>query len=149
MGPGTWAHLFDNGWSNITNISVAVSCGANALLQGNAFESARDALYINDNGAPTWTFCETGYFGVAYAPFDVANDEQNLLDANSTLSLNGQSTGGAGLSLPVRQSGDTFRITVPASPTGGSAASYDYELDADPANVAASVKAGCGVGQLF
>ena len=149
FGPGTWAHLFNNTWSNITNISVAASCGAAALLQGNAFESARDAIYINDNGAPTWSFCPIGTFGVVYAPIDAVSDEQNLLDANSPLSLNGQNTDGTGLSLPVRQSGDSFRISVPASPTGGSAASYDYDLEANPASVSAAVKAGCGVGQLF
>ncbi len=149
LGPGTWVHLFNNAWSDITNTSVSVTCGAVALLQGNAFESARDALYISDSGAPTWSFCQTGYFGAVYAPFDVANDEQNLLDPNSTLSLNGQTTDGTGLSLPARQNGDTFRISVPALPADGSAASYDYELEANPADVSALVKAGCGVGQLF
>jgi pectate lyase len=149
FGPGTWGHLFNNTWTNITNISVAVSCDAAALLQGNAFESARDAIYINDNGAPTWSFCPLGTFGVVYAPTDTVSDEQNLLDVNSPLSLNGQSIDGTGLSLPVRQNGDRFRISVPASPTGGTAASYDYDLDANPAGVSAVVKAGCGVGQLF
>ncbi len=149
LGPGTWAHVFNNAWTNISNISVAVSCGASALLQGNAFENARDSIYISDNGAPTWTFCQTGFFGVVYAPLDTVNDEQNLIDSNSSPSLNGQPTSGAGLDLPVRQNGDTFRISVPASPTGGSAASYDYELEPNPADVSAIVKAGCGVGQLF
>ncbi len=149
FGPGTWGHLYDNTWTNITSISVAVSCAAAALLQGNVFENAHGALYVNDNGAPTWTYCQTGLFGQVFAPSASESDEQNLFDANSPLTLNGQTTDGAGLSLPVKQSGTAYRINVPASALGEPAASYDYELDPAPGNASASVKAGSGTGHIF
>jgi pectate lyase len=149
LGPGTWGHLFNNAWTDITNTSVAVTCAAIALLEGNAFESARDAVYISDSGAPTWSFCQTGLFGQTYAPTAANSYEQNLFDSASSLSLNGQATDGNGLSLPVQLAGTTYLVNVPAPPLGGSATSYQYDLEASPADVSAIVKSGAGIGHLF
>jgi pectate lyase len=149
IGPGMWAHLFNNVWSNVSSISVGVTCGAVAILEGNTFENARDAVYLTDSGAPTWAFCQAGLFGDAYLPTASADEEQNLLDSNSPLSLNGQEIDGTGLSLPSKRNGHTFRITVPASPLGDAAASYDYELEATPTSLPTLVKASTGIGHLF
>ncbi len=150
VGPGTWAHLFNNVWSNVSSISVSVTCGATAILQGNTFENARDALYIADSGAPTWAFCQTGLFGRAYLPTSTADDEQNLLDANSPLSLNGQTIDGSAAQAPLKLSAHHYRAAVPASPLGDTpAATYDYDLNSSQAAVSAAVKASAGIGHLF
>jgi len=149
LGPGTWAHIFNNTWSNVTSVSVGVTCGATALLEGNSFDNARDSVYISDSGAPTWAFCQAGLFGRAFAPSALADDQQNLIDANSAMSLNGQPVDGSNIQLPSRLSGHAFQAQVPASALGDPAATYEYSLEAMPSGVSEKLKVTAGAGHLF
>jgi pectate lyase len=148
LGPGTWAHFYNNLWSNIDGRGLAVSCGAVALAQGNVFRGAHNALYNSDSGVPTWQFCSAGYFGTLYAPLDTGVDETNLFDETSTMNLGGQPVTGTGAVVPKRVAGSEFELTVPVA-AGTRNESYRVTLASDPASVAASVQAAAGVGQLF
>ena len=147
LGPGTWAHFFNNLWSDIDGRGLAVSCGAVALAQGNVFQTTHNALYNSDSGTPTWQFCATGYYGGLYAP-TAGGDEGNLLDATSTMNLGGQPTTGAGLSLPKRLTSGEFEVSAPVA-TGTRSETYRFTLAPDPAAIAAEVQAEAGVGHLF
>ncbi len=96
FGPGTWAHLYNNLWTDIDGRGLAVSCGAIAIAQGNVFQSAHNALYNSDSGPPDWQFCAAGFFGILYAPTGSAGAETNSLDAVSSMNLGGQPATGAG-----------------------------------------------------
>ncbi len=146
FGPETWAHLFNNLWTSVDR-GVEVGCGARGLLQGNAFETTPDAVNVNDSGAGSWSFCAAGYFGLLYAPTGTGGEEDNLLDSQSVLSLNGQPADGTGMSVPTRTTGNQFSVSVPVGSSG--AESYAFELVESPGEVAAEVRASAGVGKLF
>ncbi len=150
FGPYTWVHMFDNYFSTITYYGVSALCGASTLLEGNAFSKVVWAIYNNDGGAPTYSYCHTGYFGNVYAPLNDATfgARNNLLDAASTTNLGGQTTFSAAVAVPTLVSGLTYKVTVPAAP-GFAATSYTYTLDANPSTLATAVPAGAGVGHLF
>lgn len=148
FGPGTWAHLFNNLWSNIDGTSVSVACGAATLMQGNAFESAATALDNSDDGLPVWKFCADGLYGKAYAPLQAGNDEDNLLDTSSTLDVSDQPLNGPGLTLPARISGHRFTITAPTG-SGTRSEQYDVTLAAAADGVSTLVQASAGAGYLF
>ena len=150
FGPYTWVHMFNNYTSTITYYGVAALCGASTLLEGNAFSKVVWAIYNNDGGAPTYSYCHTGYFGNVYAPLNDATfgARNNLLDAASTTNLGGQTTFSPAVAVPTLVSGLIYRVTVPAAP-GFAATSYAYTLDASPSTVATTVPAGAGVGHLF
>ncbi len=150
FGPYTWVHLFDNYFSTITYYGVSALCGASTLLEGNSFSKVTWAIYNNDGGAPTYSYCHTGYFGNVYAPLNDSSygARNNLLDSTSTTNLGGQTTLSSAVAVPTLVSGLTYKVAVPAAP-GFAATSYTYTLDASPAAVATSVPAGAGVGHLF
>jgi pectate lyase len=150
FGPFTWVHMFDNYLSTITYYGVSALCGASTLLEGNAFSKVSWAIYNNDGGAPTYSYCHTGYFGNVYAPLNDATygARNNLLDTASTTNLGGQTTFSSAVAVPTLVSGLTYKVTVPAAP-GFAATSYTYTLDANPSTVATTVPAGAGVGHLF
>lgn len=147
-GPETWAHVFNNYWSDINYSGLAAACAGAALMQGNAFESATSALSINDNGADSVSYCAANPWGRVYAPMNTGTDEDNLFDSKSTLTLHGQPTDGTGITKPVRRSGHTFALTAPTK-SGTTSEAYEVTLMADPASVAADVKTKAGVGTLF
>ena len=148
FGPGTWGHAFNNLWTDIEKTGLSVSCGAVGLAQGNVFQRTHEALRVDDAGPPTWLFCAAGMFGQLYAPMGSGNDEENLVDGNSTLSLDAQPTSGVGLVLPTRIAGDEFELTVPVQ-LGASSATYRVTLASNPTDVPAQVRAQAGVGHLF
>lgn len=150
FGPYTWVHLFDNYFSTITYYGVSALCGASTLLEGNSFSKVVWAIYNNDGGAPTYSYCHAGYFGNVYAPLNDSTygARNNLLDAASTTNLGGQTTFSSAVAVPTLVSGLTYRVTVPAAP-GFAATSYTYTLDANPSAIAGTVPAGAGVGHLF
>jgi pectate lyase len=148
FGPGTWAHVFNNYWSDIDHAGLSVACGALALAQGNVFENTISALYNDDDGVSSWKFCKTGLFGTLYAPLADGGDERNLIDPGSTLNLHEQPTDGAGLMLPVRQAGHRFRLMVLGT-QGRATESYEVTLEAEPSAVAGVVRANAGSGRLF
>ncbi|MGC4089640.1 MAG: hypothetical protein QM756_17480 [Polyangiaceae bacterium] len=148
FGPGSWAHFFNNYYSDIDGSGASVACGASALLQGNVFESSIGALYNGDEGAPTWKFCATGKYGQQYAPMGGTSDQDNLVDAASSLNLHGQPTDGAALVRPIALGSHRYTISAPASLTA-SAATYEVTLAAATNTVAADVKASAGAGRLF
>ncbi len=149
FGPETWAHVFNNSWSDISYAGLAVACDASVIMQGNSFESTNSLLSINDNGADATDspYCAAKPWGKAYAPMKTGTDEDNLYDDASTLTLHSQPTDGTGITKPSRVSGHRFRLTVPTDP--GATETYEVTLNADPATVAAQVKAGAGAGNLF
>lgn len=147
FGPEAWGHVFNNLWTNISGAGLAVACGATGVAQGNVFQSATSALYNNADGVSTWSFCSADLYGKLYAPMDTGDDEDNLLDATSTLNLHEQPTDGTAMTAPVRKSGNQFSVTVPLSTT--ETASYLYTLQAAPSDVPLFVKANAGVGKLF
>ncbi|MGC4086530.1 MAG: hypothetical protein QM756_01275 [Polyangiaceae bacterium] len=110
------------------------------------FQSAHNALYNSDSGAPTWKFCATGYFGVLYAP-TATGVEANQVDANSSINLGGQTATGEGLALPAHVSGNEYEVRVPISTSSSQA--YRVTLDSDAAAATAAVQAEAGVGHLF
>lgn len=126
FGPGTWMHLYNNLWNDIDGRGLELSCGAAVIAQGNAIQSAHNALYDSDSGVPTWQFCATGYYG----------------------SLGGQPTTGGGLALPLSVGGTDVELTVPVA-SGTATATYRVTLAAAPSAVAADVQAHAGVGRLF
>jgi pectate lyase len=148
FGPGTWAHVFNNYWSDIDHAALSVACGAVGVAQGNVFENTISAFNNADDGVSTWKFCSIGLFGKLYAPLAARSDEQNLLDARSTLSLHDQPTDGAGIALPARLAGHRFELLVPGT-FGRASQSYEFSLEPDPATVATLVRANAGVGRLF
>ena len=150
FGPYTWVHLFDNYVSTITYYGVSALCGASTLLEGNAFSKVAWAIYNNDGGAPTYSYCHAGYFGNVYAALNDSSygARNNLLDSASTTNLGGQTTFSSAVAVPTLVSGLTYKVTVPAAP-GFAATSYTYTLDASPSAIPTSVPAGAGVGHLF
>lgn len=148
FGPDSWAHVFNNLWSDVSQQGLASLCGATAISQGNAFESTTAALTSSNSGVGTYPFCTTESYGKLYAPMNVSTDENNLLDSASTLSLASQPTDGSNLTKPVRRSGHVFAVTAPTK-SGTSTETYEVALIADPATVAAQVKAAAGAGKLF
>ncbi len=148
FGPGSWAHLFNNYWSDIGHSGLSVACGAAGLAQGNVFENVTSALYNQDDGVSSWKFCHEDLFGKLYAPLAGGGDEQNLIDARSSLNLHDQPTDGPGLILPLRQSGHRFQLLVPGG-IGRVSQSYEVTLEADPSAVPNLVRAAAGSGRLF
>jgi pectate lyase len=148
FGPGTWAHLYNNLWTDIDGRGLAVSCGATAIAQGNVFQAAHNALYNSDSGPPDWQFCAAGFFGNLYAPTGAAGVETNSLDAASSMSLMGQPTTGVGVALPESLSGTDYEITVPVD-SGTDTQTYRVTLAPDPSTIATDVPATAGVGHLF
>lgn len=146
FGPGTWAHLYNNLWTDIDGRGLAVSCGAAGIAQGNVFQSSHNGLYNSDSGLPDWQFCATGFFGTLYAPEEDAGAEANLLDAASSQNLGGQPTSGEGLTPPRLLAEQDYELTVPI---GASTQSYRVTLADDPSTVADTVPMTAGVGRLF
>lgn len=146
MGPETWAHVFNNYWTDVNYAGLAAACSAVALLQGNTFESTNSAISINDNGVDS-TLCASSPWGRVYAPMNTGTDEDNVLDSSSTVTLHNQPTDGTGLMNPSRVSGHRFNLTVPTDP--GSTETYEITLQADPMTIAEQVKATAGAGNLF
>lgn len=148
FGPGTWAHLYNNLWTDVDGRGLAVSCGAVAIAQGNIFQSAHNALYNSDTGLPDWQFCATGFFGILYAPTAAGSAETNSLDAASSMNLGGQPTTGAGITPPTPLGGTDYELTVPTE-SGTSTETYRVTLAPDPSTIATDVPASAGVGHLF
>ncbi|HWA76511.1 MAG TPA: hypothetical protein VG937_29450 [Polyangiaceae bacterium] len=148
FGPGTWAHLFNNLWSDIDGTGASAVCGAAALLQGNVFQSTKSALYNNDDGLPVWKFCADGLYGKVYAPTQGGSDEDNLLDESSMLDVNDQPLSGAGLALPARTTGHRFTIAAPTA-SGSRSEQYEVTLAAAASSVSTDVQASAGAGHLF
>ncbi|MGC4070233.1 MAG: hypothetical protein QM784_37345 [Polyangiaceae bacterium] len=148
FGPETWAHIFNNYWSDVSYAGVAAACGAAAVLQGNAFAASYSALSINDNGVTDTPYCAANPWGKVYAPMNTGTDEDNRFDSTSTLALHDQPTDGTGMTKPSRRSGHVFTVTAPTK-SGTSTEIYEVTLFADPATVASEVKAKAGAGKLF
>jgi pectate lyase len=148
FGPSTWAHLFNNLWSDIHRQGFGAACGATGLLQGNAFESATSAIFNSDAGAGSYAYCSAGNFGRLFAPMNGGTDEDNIVDSTSTLALGNQPTDGTGLAKPARRSGHVFSLTTPTK-GGSSTETYEATLLADPKAVSTQVRAEAGAGKLF
>jgi len=147
FGPGTWGHLFNNLWTDHTDGGLRVGCGSHGLAQGNVFSSTSRAIQNSDNGAGTWSFCATGYFGSLYAPLDTDDEEENLLLDGSTVDFADQPSDGSTLLAPSRTSGTGFRVEVPIGED--SSESYDFELAPDPDSLTSALPTLVGVGRLF
>jgi pectate lyase len=148
FGPGTWAHLYNNLWSDIDGRGLAVSCGAAAIAQGNVFQAAHNGLYNSDSGLPDWQFCAVGRFGTLYAPGGGAGAEANSLDSTSTQNLGGQPATGEGLTTPTLLAESDYELTAPID-SGTSTQTYRVTLAEDPEALADIVPSNAGVGQLF
>lgn len=148
FGPGTWAHLYNNLWSDIDGRGLAVSCGAVAIAQGNVLEAAHNGLYNSDSGLPDWQFCAVGYFGALYAPTDAADAETNLLDSASTQDLGDAAPPDSATTTPRRLDGSEYELTVPVE-SGTRTETYRVTLASDPALLADDIPMTAGVGRLF
>ncbi len=147
FGPGTFGHLFNNLWTDHADGGLRVGCGSQAIAQGNVFSATTHAIQNSDNGAGTWSFCSTGFFGSLYAPLGTADEEENLLFDESTVAFAEQPSDGSTLIPPVRESGARFRIHVPV--TDETTEDYAFELDADPRALLSTLPNRVGAGRLF